>query len=117
MTAYSETGLCSSQPVIITDANTVGILEELLGFLLDEFIETFRTVLLHSLKAHQQVDGKFNASLLMGLNDIEPAKDRAFIVCGTPSVKSISLGIVCKDKWFCCPPVIFQSRLTISSEC
>jgi len=57
MQTYSETRFGCSEPVIVTDTDTIYILEELFGFVSDQLVKAFGAVLLHSLKAHNQVYG------------------------------------------------------------
>ena len=65
------------------DANGVNALKPrvwLLGLFDDEFIETFRTALLHALKAETHVYRKRLLKLGMGFKHIDPAKNRALVI-------------------------------------
>ena len=53
------------------------------SLLLDKFVQTFASALLHALKAKAHVYREFEAEHLVGLEDVEPAEDRALIVCRT----------------------------------
>jgi hypothetical protein len=114
-TVYSETGLCCSKPVIITDTNAIGVFEEFLGFLFDKLIKSFRTILLHAFKTHEQVDGKLNPSFLVCLNDIQPSQHRAFIISRSPPIQTIRFSIMSQNKWLRSPSILFQSRLSKSA--
>lgn len=78
--AVGQAGLLGAEPVIVRDADGIGVGKVALALLLDQLLETLGTVLLHALEAHQQVDGEVDASLLVGLNGVEPAQDGALVV-------------------------------------
>lgn len=75
-----QAGLLRAQPVVVRDADGLGVLEVALALLLDQLVQTFRAVLLHALEAHEQVDGEVDAGLLVGLDGVQPAQDGALVV-------------------------------------
>lgn len=113
---YGKTRLCRPKPVIVADTDAVRIFEEFLGLLLNKVIQTLRTILLHALKAHEKVHGQINLCFLMCLNDIQPSKDRAFVICRSTAIQPISFRIMSKHEGFRRPPVLLQSRLTESAQ-
>lgn len=64
------------------NANTIDTIEPAsrLRFLLDQIVESFTAAFLHALKTAPQVHWEFFFILEMVLQDIEPAKNRAFVV-------------------------------------
>lgn len=110
-----ETGFSCSKPVVIADTDAIDVFEEFLGFLFDEFIQTFRAIFFHALKAHEQIHRELNIGFLMRLNDIQPSKHGALIVRGTTAVQSIGFGIMGQLKRFRRPSIVLQCRLTKSA--
>ena len=84
--AVGEAGLLGAEPVVVTDADGVGVVEELGGFSLDEVVEAFGAVLLHAFEAAEEVDGEGDVGLLVGFDGVEPAEDGTFVVGGTAAV-------------------------------
>lgn len=77
-----EARLLGAEPVVVADADDIGILEELAGLALlnDEVVQTLGAVLLHTLEAHQQVDGELDAGLLVCLDRVDPSEHGALVV-------------------------------------
>jgi hypothetical protein len=113
---YSETGFSRSKPIVIADADAIGILEEFLGFLLNELIQTFRAIFFHALEAHKKIHRELDVCFLMCLNDIQPSQHRPFIVRRSPTVQSIGFGIMNEHKGFRRPSVVLQGRSTKSTR-
>lgn len=70
-----EAGFLGAQPVIVADAAGVCFFEEPtgLGLLLDEVVQSFRPIFLHSLEAHEEIDGQFDPRIFMRLDGVQPA--------------------------------------------
>ncbi|KAI6749230.1 hypothetical protein HG531_008177 [Fusarium graminearum] len=107
-----QAGLLGTKPVIIRNANSLSIGKVLLGLLLDQVVEAFRAIFLHTLKAHEQVNGEVDTSLLMSLNSIQPAQDGALVVCRSTS-KHAALVVNGKVKGLGGPTVALLGRLNI----
>ena len=77
-----EAGLLGAEPVVVANADDVGVLEELAGLALlnNEVVQTLGAVLLHALEAHQQVDGEVDAGLLVCLDRVDPSEHGALVV-------------------------------------
>jgi hypothetical protein len=80
--------LLGAEPVVVTDAADVGVLEELarLALLDDEVVKTLRTVLLHTLEAHEKVDGELDACLLVCFDRVDPSEHGSLVVGAATSV-------------------------------
>ena len=79
----------------------------LLGFTSDEVIEAFTTTLFHPFEAEYHVDRQINFESMMSLEDIQPAKDRALVVGGAPSIQFLSFFVDVQFKGLGIPPITF----------
>jgi hypothetical protein len=107
----SQAGLGGTEPVVIRNADSINIGKVLLGLKQDKVIKTLRARLLHTFKAHLQVDGKFETQVLMGLDNIEPSKNRALVVCASTTEKTAFV-ILNKCERIGVPTVFLQSLIT-----
>ena len=80
----------------------------------NELIQPLASALLHSFKAEAQVDGKFESERLVGLEDIQPAEDRALVVRRSTSNQSPGLIIHNKGEWFSIPAIALVSLVRSS---
>jgi len=75
-----KTRLLGAEPVVVADADGIGILEELLCLGVDEVVQTLTSILFHTLEAHEKVDGEIDVGLLMGLDGVKPTKNGTLVV-------------------------------------
>ncbi|EEQ37737.1 conserved hypothetical protein [Clavispora lusitaniae ATCC 42720] len=106
-------GFGCSKPVVVGNTNSVDSLEILLGFLRNKAIQTERTRFLHSFETAHQVDWKFPAQGVVGLNDVEPAQNWTFVVGGTTTVQNFSGSVVVHGEWLSVPTVLLKSWLHV----
>lgn len=83
-----QTRLGSSEPVVVRDTDSIDISKVLLSFEQNKIIKTLRARLLHTLKAHLQVNREVQAQVLVSLNDIEPSKNRALVITASATEKT-----------------------------
>lgn len=81
--AVRQARLLGAQPIVIADADGIGVGEVALALLLDQLLETLGSVFLHALEAHEQVDGEVDAGLLVGFDGVQPAEHGALVVGAT----------------------------------
>lgn len=90
---HTDAGLLCSKPVVVGNACRIDILEEAIRFVSDQVIKTLAAALLHTLKAHLEVDRELCVGLLVCFNDIEPANARALIIRGA-SAEHLARGLI-----------------------
>jgi hypothetical protein len=83
--AVGKARLLGTEPVVVADADGIGVLEELLCLGVDEVVKTLASVLFHTLEAHEKVDWEVDVGLLVSLDGVEPAENGALVVGGTTS--------------------------------
>jgi hypothetical protein len=116
VTATSETvgqaRLLGTEPVVVGDADSIGILEELLCLGVDEVVKTLAAVLFHTLEAHEKVDGEIDVGLLVSLDGVEPTENGTLVVGGTTS-EHAALVVDGKLEGLSGPSIFLGSRLNI----
>lgn len=104
--------LLSAEPVVVRDTDGLSILEVLVTLSLDEVLKTLGAVLLHTLKAHEQVNGEVNTGLLVSLNRVQPTKDWSLVV-GSTTTKHAALVIDSEVKGLSGPTIALLGRLDV----
>ncbi len=84
--AVSEARLLGAEPVIVGNADGIGVFEELFGFGFDEVVKAFGAIFLHALEAAEEVHREVDVGFLMGFDGVEPAENGAFVVGGAAAV-------------------------------
>lgn len=79
--AVRQTRFALSQPVIVTDADTVNVGEIARSFLEDHVIQSLTPTLLHSLKAHFDIDRQVEVEFLVSFNDAQPENINLAVEC------------------------------------
>jgi hypothetical protein len=88
--------------------DSIDISKILFGFSQNEIVKTLRARLLHTLKAHLQVNGKIQAQILVGLNNIDPSEDRTFVITAS-TTKKLTLLVLNEFEGISVPAVLEQS--------
>lgn len=104
--------LLSAEPVVVRDTDSLSILEVLVTLSLDEVLKTLGAVLLHTLEAHEQVNGEINAGLLVSLNGVQPTKDGSLVV-GSTTAKHAALVIDSEVEGLSGPTITLLGRLDV----
>ena len=83
-----ETGFFGAEPIVITDADSVGVFKKspLFGFLFYELVQSLTAVLFHAFEAHKKVHGELDAGFAVRLDGVQPAEHGAFVVGATAAV-------------------------------
>lgn len=106
--------LGGSEPVVVRNADSVDISKVLVGFSQNKVIKTLRTRLLHTLKAHLQVNGKFNTQVLVGFDNVKPSKNRTLVISAT-TTKKATLIIFDKLERISVPAVFLESLINVGT--
>ena len=78
----------------------------LLGLRDDEVVETLAAAFFHGFKAETEIHGKVQTEVVMGLEDVEPAKYRALVVCRTTTNHDIVRFVYIQLEWIIRGPAI-----------
>lgn len=105
-----DTRLCGSQPVVVGNANVVGILEPGLASV-EQLVETFTSGLFHSLEDELAVDWNFQSELLVAFDGVNPSENGSLVVARA-SAEKLSI-LLSQNEGLRVPSVLLQRRLHI----
>lgn len=95
------------------NADTVNTIEPppFLRFTYDKIVKAYTPTFFHPFKAELHIDRQIKSKNVMSFEDIQPAKDRTFVIRGTSPIHSPRVVVDAEFEGFGVPSIAFASLM------